>query len=57
MKIVINYISRFFQGKTKNCIEGCSKAISTTKDKEVWQEKTTTRFQEAKSEEQVCNEI
>ena len=57
MKIVINYMSRFFRGKLKIVLKDVAKQSAQKKDKEVWQDKTTTRFQEAKSEEQVCNEI
>ena len=57
MKIVINYMSCFFRVKLKIVLKDVAKQSAQQKTKKSGKKKTTTRFQEAKSEEQVCNEI
>ena len=56
MKIVINYMSHFFRGKLKIVLKDVAKESAQQKTKKSGK-KTTTRFQEAKSKEQVHNGI
>ena len=52
----MNYMSRFFRGKLKIVLKDVAKQSAQQKTKKSGKKKKT-RFQEAKSEEQVCNEI